>query len=103
MSSTPPPIPPRPVNIKWNGNRTSMDAITRANQQQQRLPATTTTPPLLPPPPPPTTLINTDVLLLPQKSSVKNPPPISPASSNESLNDSLGNTKFLLKIFLFHI
>ncbi len=98
MSSTPPPIPPRPVNIKMNGNRASMDTITRANFQQ-RLPSTT--PPLLPPPPP--ALHNSDVLLLPQKSSIKNPPPLSSASSSESLNDSLGNIKLLLKIFLFYI
>jgi hypothetical protein len=48
-------------------------------------------------------LHNSDVLLLPQKSSIKNPPPLSSASSSESLNDSLGNIKLLLKIFLFYI
>ena len=94
-SSTPPPIPPRPVNIKMNGNRAVTDTITRANLQS-RFPSTT--PPLLPPPPPP--LHNNDSLLLPQRSSVKNQPPLSSASSSESLNDSLGNRNFLLEIFI---
>ena len=99
-SSTPPPIPPRPVSIKMNGNRASMDAMTRANLQQ-RLPAMTA--PLLPPPPPP--LHNSDLLLLPQKSSMKTqlPPPLSSASSSESLNDSLGKIKLPPDTLLFLI
>jgi len=87
MSSTPPPIPPRPVNIKMNGNRSLTDTITR-NYFSQRLPPTTA-PPLLPPP-----LHNNDALL-PQRSFIKNQRPLSSASSSESLNDSLGIIIFI--------
>jgi hypothetical protein len=98
MSSTPPPIPPRPVNIKINGNRAApVDTVSRANFQQ-RFHQTT-----LPPLPPP--LHNSDVLLLPQRSTSKNQGPLSSASSSESLNDSLGKiyNKILFLILIFYI
>jgi hypothetical protein len=91
MSSTPPPIPPRPVNIKMNGNRTSTDTIMRTNFPQR---FHQSTPPLLPPP-----LHNNDVLLLPQKSSMKNQRQLSSASSSESLNDSLGKIIFFEEFY----
>ncbi|CAF3034606.1 unnamed protein product [Rotaria sp. Silwood2] len=81
MSSIPPPIPPRPVTIKMNGNRASTDTISRNNFQQF---AHQTLPPPLPP-----SLHNNDVLLLPQRVPTKNQQPLSSASSSESLNDSL--------------
>ncbi|CAF0912408.1 unnamed protein product [Adineta steineri] len=81
MSFTPPPIPPRPINIRMNGNRVPNDSMSR-NNFQQRL-HQTTSPPVLPP------LHNNDVLLLPQRSFAKTQQPLSSASSNESLNDSL--------------
>jgi len=87
MSSTPPPIPPRPVNIKTNGNRSLTDTITR-NNLSQRLPQTIA--PIQPPP-----LHNNDVLLLPQRSFMKNQRTLSSASSSESLNDSLGIIIFI--------
>lgn len=86
MSSAPPPIPPRPVTIKMNGNRASNDANSRTNSQQT---SRQTVPPPLPPP-----LHNSDGLLLPQRLTPKHQQPLSPASSNESLNDSLGNIIF---------
>jgi hypothetical protein len=92
MSSTPPPIPPRPINIKINGNnRPSTDTISRANFHQT-----------IPPPIPPS-LHNNDVLLLPQRSFVKTQLPLSSASSSESLNDSLGkiNNEIVREIILF--
>ena len=82
MSSTPPPIPPRPVNIKMNGNRVSNDTTPKNNFQQRFHP--TTSPPLPPP------LHNNEPLLLPQRPSMKIQLPLSSASSSESLNDSLG-------------
>lgn len=93
MSSAPPPIPPRPVNIKMNGHRSSSDTVTRTNHSQRFSQATTTTAQLLPPTPPPLHNTNNDVLLLPQRISMKTQRPLSSASSNESLNDSLGNIK----------
>lgn len=97
MSSNPPPIPPRPISIKTNGNRPSTDTVMRSNLSQ-RFPQTTT--PLLPP-----QLHNTnnDVLLLPQRSSIKNQRPLSSASSSESLNDSLGNIKISEKKKTFYL
>jgi len=96
MSSTPPPIPPRPINIKMNGNnRPSTDTISRVNFQQQYHQT-------IPPPIPPS-LHNNDVLLLPQRSFVKTQRPLSSASSSESLNDSLGkiNNEIIMEIILF--
>ena len=81
-TSTPPPIPPRPLNVKMNGSRPTADSVSRIPFHQRFHPAT---PPLLPPPLPPT-----DALLLAQRSSTKTSRPLSSASSSESLNDSLG-------------
>lgn len=67
-SSVPPPIPPRPINIKMNGHRTNT---------QSRLPQTATT----------ITLHNNEPLLLPQRITNKSQRPLSTASSDESLND----------------
>jgi len=64
MSTTPPPIPPRPVNSKSNVN---------TSQRFQQI---------LPPP-----LHNSDALLLPQQR------PISSISSDESFSDSFNETK----------
>jgi hypothetical protein len=95
MSSTPPPIPPRPVNIKMNGNRVSNDTIPK-NNFQQRFPQPTS-PPLLP------SLHNNDVLLIPQRPSMKTQRPLSSASSSESLNDSLGKLHMHLIILYFNV
>ncbi|CAF1226256.1 unnamed protein product [Adineta ricciae] len=80
-ASTPPPIPPRPVNVKSNGIRASNDIVSKGTlpQRLQQL-----TPPVIPPP-----LHTNDVLLLPQRSFIKAQRPLSSASSSESLNDSL--------------
>ena len=93
MSSTPPPIPPRPVTIKMNGTRASIDTITRVNLQP-RFPSTIL--PLLPPPPPPIAaalMHNNEMVTLPQRSFTKTQRQLSSASSSESLNDSLGTNK----------
>jgi hypothetical protein len=77
IPSTPPPIPPRPVNMKLNTN------IAQRFQQN-----------LLPP------LHNNDVLLLPPRSIGTNQRPPSSLSSNESLSDSFGkNENNMLNLF----
>ncbi|CAF3891899.1 unnamed protein product [Rotaria magnacalcarata] len=83
MSSTPPPIPPRPVTIKPSGTRVSADTISRSQLQQ---PSHQTVPP---PPLPPPLHNNNDILPLSQRILTKNQQTLSSASSSESLNDSL--------------
>ncbi|CAF3384406.1 unnamed protein product, partial [Rotaria sp. Silwood2] len=74
ISSTPPPIPPRPINIKLNVNRISIDTKLNSSQRFQQH--------FLPP------LHNNDVLLLPQQSSGINLRPLSSISLNENFSDS---------------
>ena len=85
MSSTPPPIPPRPINIKMNGNRPSIDTLSKANNSQQTLHHDI--PPPLPPP-----LRHNEISLLPHRVVTKNQRPLSSASSSESLHSQLGIT-----------
>ncbi|CAF3705405.1 unnamed protein product [Rotaria sp. Silwood1] len=71
ISSTPPPIPPRPISTKLNGNRILAD--TKMNTSQQH-----STPPSH----------KKDVLLISQRSSGINSRPHSSVSSNDSFSDS---------------
>ncbi|CAF4985189.1 unnamed protein product, partial [Rotaria sp. Silwood1] len=71
ISSTPPPIPPRPISTKLNGNRILAD--TKMNTSQQH-----STPPSH----------KNDVLLISQRSSGINSRPHSSVSSNDSFSDS---------------
>jgi hypothetical protein len=80
--STPPPIPPRPVNMKLNTNRMSIDTTSQAHLHQR-------TRRTVPPP-----LHNNDLLLLPQQSTVKTQRPLSSISSNESFSDSFGKSEY---------
>jgi hypothetical protein len=78
ISSIPPPIPPRPVNMKLN---TKPNLPQRFQQN-------------IPPP-----LHNNDVLLLPQRSSR----PLSSISSNDSLSDSLSKNNKKRFLFIFNL
>ncbi|CAF1180686.1 unnamed protein product [Rotaria sordida] len=75
LSSTPPPIPPRPTNMNLNANRIPIDTKINTPQhlQQHFLPS----------------LHNNDVLLFSQRSSGINSRPLSSISSNESFSDSI--------------
>jgi hypothetical protein len=83
----PPPLPPRPINLKSNINRSPIN-IPKRFQQTLPLP-----------------LHNNGILLIPQQTLVSNQRSISSISSNESFSDSFSKNiksilSFILRIFL---